>query len=104
MGSTCFQSSSNDPQKLLNKKKTTINPNIKNNQNNNEDNKSISKLSETKKEAEKRRREEALNLNDPFFLKFKNPLVRIHTNIKEIKKIDDLYQTLNLISTEEKNK
>ena len=98
MGSTCFQSSSNDPQKLLNKKKTTI----KNNQNNNEDNKSISKLSETKKEAEKRRREEALNLNDPFFLKFKNPLVRIHTNIKEIKKIDDLYQTLNLISTEEK--
>ena len=102
MGSTCFQSSSNDPQKLLNKKKTTINPNIKNNQNNNEDNKSISKLSETKKEAEKRRKEETLNLNDPFFLKFKNPLVRIHTNIKEIKKIDDLYQTLNLISTEEK--
>ena len=102
MGSTCFQSNSNDPQKLLNKKKTTTNPNIKNNQNNNEDNKSISKIIEAKKEAENRRREEALNLNDPFFLQFKNPLVRIHTNIKEIKKIDDLYQTLNLISTEEK--
>ena len=102
MGISCFHSSSKDSQKLLNKKKTTINPNIKNNPNNNEDVKSISKLSETKRDAERKRREDAINLNDPFFSKFKNPLVRIHTNIKEIKKIDDLYQTLNLISTEEK--
>ena len=41
-----------------------------------------------------------VNLRDPFFLNFENPLVRTHG--KENKKLDDLYQTLNLISQEEK--
>ena len=41
-----------------------------------------------------------INLKDPFYLNFENPLVRTHG--KENKKLDDLYQTLNLISTEEK--
>lgn len=41
-----------------------------------------------------------INLKDSFYSQFDNPLVRTHS--KDNKKIEDIYQTLNLISTEEK--
>ena len=98
MGDECCRAVPKDP--LMNKKKPQINPN-KNNLIYNEDNQSLSRISDTKKEAEKKKTSNVINLKDPFYLNFENPLVRVHGKEKENKKLDDLYQTLNLISTED---
>ena len=99
MGINCCKAVPNDPQKL-NKKKTQINPNNKNNLINNEDNNLNSKLNEQKRENEKKKKEYQIDLRDPILSNFENALVRTYS--KENKKVDELYQTLNLISTEEK--
>ena len=98
----CCRAVPKDNLKSINKKKTQTN--INGNKNNNEDTKSLSKASDTKKEIEKKKKVNTIiNLKDPFFQNFDNPLVRTHgKENKETKKLDDLYQTLNLISTEEK--
>ena len=61
-------------------------------------------LEEQKKEQQfpdkPNKRNNYINLKDSFYIQFDNPLVRTHT--KDNKKIEDYYQTLNLISTEEK--
>ena len=57
-------------------------------------------MSDYRRETERKKKLMTVNLRDPFFLNFENPLVRTHG--KENKKLDDLYQTLNLISQEEK--
>ena len=97
MGVTCCHQRSNDNAKL-NKKKTQSKE--KEFKNNNEDTKSLSKMSDYRRETERKKKLMTVNLRDPFFLNFENPLVRTHG--KENKKLDDLYQTLNLISQEEK--
>ena len=96
MGVQCCHPSkeSSDP---LNKKKIQPNPNPINPPGG-DDVKSQSKLSDTKKGNEKKKKTPVVNAKD--FIQFENSLVRTYT--KENKKIDDLYQTLNLISTEEK--
>jgi calcium-dependent protein kinase len=99
MGINCCKAVPNDPQKL-NKKKTQTNPNNKNNLINNEDNNLNSKLNEQKRENEKKKKEYQIDLRDPILSNFENALVRTYS--KENKKVDELYQTLNLISTEEK--
>ena len=99
MGINCCKAVPNDPQKL-NKKKTQTNPNNKNNLLNNEDNNLNSKLNEQKRENEKKKKEYQIDLRDPILSNFENALVRTYS--KENKKVDELYQTLNLISTEEK--
>ena len=95
----CCKAVPNDTQKL-NKKKTQTNPNNKNNLINNEDNNLNSKLNEQKRENEKKKKEYQIDLRDPILSNFENALVRTYS--KENKKVDELYQTLNLISTEEK--
>ena len=97
MGVTCCHQRSNDNAKL-NKKKTQSKE--KEFKINNEDTKSLSKMSDYRRETERKKKLMTVNLRDPFFLNFENPLVRTHG--KENKKLDDLYQTLNLISQEEK--
>ena len=97
MGVTCCHQRSNDNAKL-NKKKTQSKE--KEFKNINEDTKSLSKMSDYRRETERKKKLMTVNLRDPFFLNFENPLVRTHG--KENKKLDDLYQTLNLISQEEK--
>ena len=97
MGVTCCHQRSNDNAKL-NKKKTQSKE--KEFKINNEDTKSLSKMSDYRREIERKKKLMTVNLRDPFFLNFENPLVRTHG--KENKKLDDLYQTLNLISQEEK--
>ena len=97
MGVTCCHQRSNDNAKL-NKKKTQSKE--KEFKGNNEDTKSLSKMSDYRRETERKKKLMTVNLRDPFFLNFENPLVRTHG--KENKKLDDLYQTLNLISQEEK--
>ena len=99
MGINCCKAVPNDQQKL-NKKKTQTNPNNKNNLINNEDNNLNSKLNEQKRENEKKKKEYQIDLRDPILSNFENALVRTYS--KENKKVDELYQTLNLISTEEK--
>ena len=99
MGINCCKAVPNDPQKL-NKKKTQTNPNNKNNLINNEDNNLNSKLNEQKRENEKKKKEYQIDLRDQILSNFENALVRTYS--KENKKVDELYQTLNLISTEEK--
>ena len=99
MGINCCKAVPNDTQKL-NKKKTQTNPNNKNNLINNEDNNLNSKLNEQKRENEKKKKEYQIDLRDPILSNFENALVRTYS--KENKKVDELYQTLNLISTEEK--
>ena len=96
MGDECCRAVPREQNKSLNKKKTQIIPNNFKS----EDTKSLSKMSDQKKETEKKKKIMTINLKDPFFVQFDNPLVRIHG--KENKKLDELYQTLNLISTEEK--
>ena len=98
MGDDCCRAVPKDS--LMNKKKFQNNPN-NNNIINDEDNLSLSRMSDTKKETEKKKKTNTINLKDPFYLNFENPLVRVHGKEKENKKLDDLYQTLNLISTEE---
>lgn len=56
--------------------------------------------SQEKQEKPEKSTHNKINLKDKFFLLFDNPLVRTHS--KDNKKLDELYQTLNLISTEEK--
>jgi calcium-dependent protein kinase len=56
--------------------------------------------SQEKQEKPEKPAQNKINLKDKFFLQFDNPLVRTHS--KDNKKLDELYQTLNLISTEEK--
>ena len=99
MGVSCCHLSSKENSKLINKKKTQVNMNLYKN-NNNEDTKSLSKMSDYRRESDKKKKFIMVNLRDPFYLNFENPLVRTHG--KENKKLDDLYQTLNLISQEEK--
>ena len=97
MGEQCCRAVPKEPNPLLNKKKNPLN-NLYNK--NNEDTKSLSKMSDTKRENEKKKKTSIINLKDPFYLEFENPLVRLHG--KESKKLEELYQTLNLISNEEK--
>ena len=88
-------------QKSINKKKTQL-PLDKNSLKD-DDIKSGSRLSnELKKEQlmPERQTRNRINLKDSFYIQFDNPLVRTHS--KDNKKIDEIYQTLNLISTEEK--
>ena len=93
----CCRAVPKENSKQMNKKRTQININ---GNKNNDDQKSSSKASDTKRDVEKRKKMTTINLKDPFYLNFENPLVRTHG--KENKKLDELYQTLNLISTEEK--
>ena len=88
-------------QKSIDKKKTQL-PLDKNSLKD-DDIKSVSRLSnELKKEQlmPERQTRNRINLKDSFYIQFDNPLVRTHS--KDNKKIDEIYQTLNLISTEEK--
>ena len=93
----CCRAVPNENSKQMTKKRTQTNINA---YKNNDDQRSSSKESDPKREIERKKRITTINLKDPFYLNFENPLVRTHG--KENKKLDDLYQTLNLISTEEK--
>ena len=88
MGVQCFHPSK-EPSDPLNKKKIQPNPNP-NNPPGGDDVKSQSKLSDTKKGNEKKKKTPVVNAKD--FIQFENSLVRTYT--KENKKIDDLYQNL----------
>ena len=103
MGASCSNENKKN-QKPIDKKKTQAIPNmLDKNSLKDEDNKSITKLSnEQRRELQipERPFRYRINLKDSFFTQFENPLVRTHS--KDNKKIEDIYQTLNLISTEEK--
>ena len=104
MGISCSSGNKNN-KKQIDKKKTQ-NPNLMDkNSLKDEDTKSVSKLSNEQKKEQQfpdkpNKRNNYINLKDSFYIQFDNPLVRTHT--KDNKKIEDYYQTLNLISTEEK--
>jgi hypothetical protein len=104
MGISCSNEKKNN-KKQIDKKKTQ-NPNLMDkNSLKDEDTKSVSKLSNEQKKEQQfpdkpNKRSNYINLKDSFYIQFDNPLVRTHT--KDNKKIEDYYQTLNLISTEEK--
>ena len=88
-------------QKTIDKKKTQTIPNLPDkNSVKEEDNKS--KLSNEPKREQQiiDKPMKRINLKDSFYSQFENQYVRTHS--KENKKIEDIYQTLNLISTEEK--
>jgi serine/threonine protein kinase len=99
MGSSCT-SDNKKKQKPIDKKKTQA-PNLPDkNSVKEEDNKS--KLSNEPKREQQiiDKPMKRINLKDSFYSQFENQYVRTHS--KENKKIEDIYQTLNLISTEEK--
>ena len=103
MGVLCSNDKNNKTQKPIDKKKTQ-NPNMfDKNSIKEEEAKSNSKLSNEQKNEQKVPEKPIryrINLKDSFYSQFDNPLVRTHN--KDNKKIEDIYQTLNLISTEEK--
>ena len=105
MGATCSNKNRKN-KKQIDKKKTQSNNNLmEKNSLKDDDNKSATRLSyDQRKEQFQDRpnkgRNNIINLKDSFYLEFENPLVRTHS--KDNKKIEDYYQTLNLISTEEK--
>jgi calcium-dependent protein kinase len=104
MGISCSSDKKNNKKQIY--KKKTQNPNLMDkNSLKDEDTKSVSKLSNEQKKEQQfpdkpNKRNNYINLKDSFYIQFDNPLVRTHT--KDNKKIEDYYQTLNLISTEEK--
>jgi serine/threonine protein kinase len=100
MGTSCT-SDNKKKQKTIDKKKTQAIPNLPDkNSVKEEDNKS--KLSNEPKREQQiiDKPMKRINLKDSFYSQFENQYVRTHS--KENKKIEDIYQTLNLISTEEK--
>jgi serine/threonine protein kinase len=100
MGASCT-SDNKKKQKTIDKKKTQAIPNLPDkNSVKEEDNKS--KLSNEPKREQQiiDKPMKRINLKDSFYSQFENQYVRTHS--KENKKIEDIYQTLNLISTEEK--
>ena len=102
MGAVCSNDNKKN-QKPIDKKKTQA-PNMFEKISLKEDEaKSNSKLSSEQKNEQKipdKPTRNKINLKDSFYSQFENPLVRTHN--KDNKKIEDIYQTLNLISTEEK--
>jgi serine/threonine protein kinase len=100
MGASCT-SDNKKKQKTIDKKKTQAIQNLPDkNSVKEEDNKS--KLSNEPKREQQiiDKPMKRINLKDSFYSQFENQYVRTHS--KENKKIEDIYQTLNLISTEEK--
>ena len=102
MGAACSNEKNqnkNQKQTKIDKKKTQgQNVSDKKNSLKDDDSKNIPEINnEQKKEQQTPKK---ADLRDPFFIPFNNPLVRTHN--KDNKKLDELYQTLNLISTEEK--
>ena len=101
MGAAC-SSDNKKNQKPIDKKKTQ-GSNVIDKNSLKDDDKSNSKISNEQPKEQKipdKPIKFRINLKDSFYSQFDNPLVRTHS--KDNKKIEEIYQTLNLISTEEK--
>ena len=97
-----FSSDNKKNQKPIDKKKTQ-GSNVIDKNSLKDDDKSNSKISNEQPKEQKipdKPIKFRINLKDSFYSQFDNPLVRTHS--KDNKKIEEIYQTLNLISTEEK--
>ena len=103
MGTACSSEKNqkqNKSQKTINKIKTQAPEQIKNSLKD-DDSKNVPEVNNEQKKDQQAPDKiiKKIDLRDKYYVQFNNPLVRTH---KDNKKLEELYQTLNLISTEEK--